>query len=581
MEVKKKVPDYSAYNHKFECYCYTPPNDGKWIDEGGVVRYSGQDFRTVERYKEYKDCGFDILLMQTAGKFDGTEAWEESNAKKVMDKAWEAGIEKIIMTDIRLQHLSEGIVYFDENGKPYPDGKTRINYSDANDNGVKMEIDLLSERLVCADGPFQTEAELDEYVSYCMAPYKDYHGFYGVQLKDEPNFKLVTFYGETYRSIKRVCPTAFIQYNLNQVYTDSYYYYGYPGWEGSERLYLDKNFPGWRDDSLDLSDETVLSEMRAQKLAENPNATEEELTFSPYQKEVYICAKLKKEILAAKLANEYKVVKEGFKRYGNYVGAYIDHTGADYCLFDTYPLKGGSFIREQFIHNMQTFARVCVERGARPEFVTQTESEVHVPNGALTMRKINEKAARWLNNLILGFGAKRIVYYTYFNKGWSPRTLYPDGTSFITHLGERTELYYFMKKIIAENQKFAPVILNFDYKTSNVYACSVNTFPKWHTRFKDDFDGFECVDKVLLSNECAIVTELYDKSNNRYMYMAQNIVDPDFDGERAHEKLTLVFKEGFTKAAVFVNGERTDVELDEGKYVVELEPGDAVFVIPY
>ena len=63
--------------------------------------------------------------------------------------------------------------------------------------------------------------------------------------------------------------------------------------------------------------------------------------------------------------------------------------------------------------------------------------------------------------------------------------------------------------------------------------------------------------------------------------MAQNIVDPDFGGERAHEKLTLVFKEGFTKAAVFVNGERTDVELDDGKYVMELDPGDAFFVIPY
>jgi hypothetical protein len=138
-----------------------------------------------------------------------------------------------------------------------------------------------------------------------------------------------------------------------------------------------------------------------------------------------------------------------------------------------------------------------------------------------------------------------------------------------------------MKKIIAENQNFAPVILNFDYITSNVYACSVSTFPKWHTKYKEDFHGFKCVEHVLLSNECALVTELYDKKNNRYLYMAQNVVDPDFGGENAHEKLTLVFKEGFTCAAVFVNGERTDVELENGKYIAELDPGDAVFVIPY
>lgn len=576
----KTVPDYSGYDHKFECYCYAPPTDGTWVAEGGEIKSAGQDFRTVERYKEYKDCGFDILLMQSAGKYTGEE-WETSNAKAVADKAFAAGIDKIIMTDIRLQHLSEGIVYFDENGKPYPNGKNRINYSDANGNGLKMEIDLLSERLVCKDGPFQTEEELDGYVAFCMKPYMNHQGFYGVQLKDEPNFKHVKFYGDTYRSIKRVCPSSFIQQNLNQVYNDANYYWGYPGWEGSTRLYLDKNFPGWRDESMDLSDETVFAEMRAKKLAENPKATQEELTFSEYEKESYICKKLEADIARTTTENQYKIVKDGFKRYGGYVGAYIDETLAEYMLFDTYPLKGGSQIRTEFIHNMQTFARTCVERGARPEFVTQTESEIHVPNGAIRMRKIDEKAARWLNNIILAFGAKRIVYYTYFNKGWSEKTLYPDGTSFIAHNGDRTELYYFMKKIIAENQRFAPVILNFDYVTSNVYACSVSTFPNWHTKYKEDFNGFKLVDKVLLSNECALVTELYDKANNRYLYAAQNVVDPDFGGENAREKLTIVFKEGFTRAAVFVNGERTDVELDGGKYVAELDPGDAVFVIPY
>ena len=47
MKVNKSVPDYSAYNHKFEFYCYTPPNDGKWIDEGGVVKDAGQGKTTL------------------------------------------------------------------------------------------------------------------------------------------------------------------------------------------------------------------------------------------------------------------------------------------------------------------------------------------------------------------------------------------------------------------------------------------------------------------------------------------------------------------------------------------------------
>jgi hypothetical protein len=95
-----------------------PPNDGTWYANDGTPMYAGEDYRNTARYKEYKDCGFDLLMMQHSGKFNGEQAWEESITKMVMDQAWAAGIDKIIVTDIRLQELSEGIVYFDENDKP-------------------------------------------------------------------------------------------------------------------------------------------------------------------------------------------------------------------------------------------------------------------------------------------------------------------------------------------------------------------------------------------------------------------------------------------------------------------------------
>ena len=48
---------------EFPIYGYSPPPQGEWwIDD---TTFTTEDFRTVERYKEYKDCGFNILFMQS------------------------------------------------------------------------------------------------------------------------------------------------------------------------------------------------------------------------------------------------------------------------------------------------------------------------------------------------------------------------------------------------------------------------------------------------------------------------------------------------------------------------------------
>lgn len=564
---KKNAPDYSAYKNRFEFYCYTPPNDGTWNEDLTInppVRASaGKDFRTVDRYQEYKDCGFDILLMQSAGKYSG-EDWESSIAKTVMDRAVQGGIQKIIMTDLRLQRLSEGIVSVNEKGEPDPFTTNYVRLADKNGDGVKQIIDLMGFGLVGEHSPFKSLEEVDAYVKTCMEPYMSYQGFYGVQLKDEPNFKHVTFYGDTYRSIKRVCPTAFVQYNLNQVYNDYTYFWGYPGWEGwdcqtiAESVYAHECI--YREDrdeqgNIKTYDLSVESERLAKEEAE---------------------ARAKEKARA----NESEV---GYARYANYMRAYIDHTGADYIMWDSYPLRGNG-IRKQYIRSMQVTADVCKEKGVKFANTTQTSSELHGISGGVVTRQVTEEGARWLNNMILGFGVKQIVYYTYFNKGnefnGKGGTNYPDGTAFITRYGERTDLYYFMKKIMEENQKFAPVIMNFDYVTSNVYSGSSCTYSIEHIADAQKDNVFQKVKGVTLDKECALVTELFDKENGRYMYMAQNVVDPQFL-DNSNQKITLEFSGEYTHAAVYVNGERRDVDLSDGKLTLYHNPGEASFVIPY
>ena len=183
--------------------------------------------------------------------------------------------------------------------------------------------------------------------------------------------------------------------------------------------------------------------------------------------------------------------------------------------------------------------------------------------------------------MLLGMGVKQIVYYTYFNKGMSEDTIHPDGTTFITHYGEKTERYYFMQKILAENQKFAPIILNFDYVTSNAYEVTPTTYSSSHVKYCEKNNTFQKLKSFTINKECALVSELYDDENNRYMYMVQNVVDPDYQGAKGYQTATVTFASGYTRALVYKNGEVTNVALKGGKYTVKQHAGEAVFILPY
>ena len=81
-----------------------------------------------------------------------------------------------------------------------------------------------------------------------------------------------------------------------------------------------------------------------------------------------------------------------------------------------------------------------------------------------------------------------IGYYLYVtcNENMTKGENYIDGSSFVTHKHEKTEMYYFMRQIIQENQNFAPVILNFDYQGSKSFTWRYCYLDKQHLRYVDN-----------------------------------------------------------------------------------------------
>ncbi len=165
--------------YELDLYAYSPPSTGKFTFDG-MTYDSGIDFRTMENFEKYRDCGFNTVLGQTSATYNGEE-WETCDAKSVMDKYQKVGIKKFILLDERLHKLSREL-----------------------DGGVIGE-----------GKPFTSEKELDEFVRDCLKDYVRHPIFYGVQLVDEPRPPKLKSLGQVYRSIKRVNSNVNIQVNLN------------------------------------------------------------------------------------------------------------------------------------------------------------------------------------------------------------------------------------------------------------------------------------------------------------------------------------------------------------------------------
>ena len=60
------------------------------------------------------------------------------------------------------------------------------------------------------------------------------------------------------------------------------------------------------------------------------------------------------------------------------------------------------------------------------------------------MRKLTEPGAKWLNNMLLGFGVKEISYFTYYTRteNKTDGESFPDNGSFVNLYGKPTNIYY-------------------------------------------------------------------------------------------------------------------------------------------
>jgi len=184
--VKSIIPDYSKFNDQFTTWAYASPINGKY-KENGIEIDMHTDFRTVDRYKEYKESGLNTMMLQiNEDPYTGSN-YETSQLKKNLDNCLSAGISRCIITDYNF-------------------------YLDSQTQG-----DLIGQH-----GKYKTEEEMETFYKNEIAPFKDHPCFYGFMLMDEPRWNNLQNYGIVYKMIKKLLPNAYIESCLLPLqYSDS------------------------------------------------------------------------------------------------------------------------------------------------------------------------------------------------------------------------------------------------------------------------------------------------------------------------------------------------------------------------
>ena len=271
-----------------------------------------------------------------------------------------------------------------------------------------------------------------------------------------------------------------------------------------------------------------------------------------------------------------------YDAYMKHIELYAEHTKAPYIQVDVYPIRGtdeeptltGNALRTPYV-----LAEFCKERDMDLYYVLQSSGFTVGFNDAVTpiCRNPKKRDMYWQTNVAMAFGVKSYSYWGYYPVVNTASEHYDQTSSFLDIAGNKNEMYYWMQDIHEEMQQTAKAILNFEYQTANVFYKAPISGYKLH------LSGFEKNNyKKLLSYEAEteggyLLTEFYDKGNDRYGYFLVNVADPAYAGSG---KVKMTF-DGYNKVQLYDRGQVSNKAIAKSTLTLELGVGQGMFIIPY
>lgn len=539
------APDYSSSTKKLNMYAFLGPTDGSSATTTNGTKIKTQDFRTKERYQEYKDCGFDVLLLlgNNTGSYSGAGYWadvteenmDELKAQELaaynktgadgydkglkmnLDLCAEVGLQTIVfdhrvhlMTTVETSLIKEEgkaaqpIVINCANGSNYVapfDESKRITWYAAedlqyNDSGTvksygKLEIfDANGNRTTETEiknyrMQFEDEADLVRTLEVWTSPYINHTAFYGMSMFDEPANEKLKAVGQVDRALSKLDPDMFVQTCLLP-------YYG-----GSS------------------------------------------------------------SILSVSNAEEFK----------KYINLYLDETGSEYFGYDYYPMTmdgDATSMQSTYLYCLQMSAELARENDCDWEIIVQTYAQSNY------LREVGYADVDLQVNLALAFGAYNVGYFTYWM--WENKTGWSNYCAIMDDYGNKV-LYDEVQKVNSEAKELAKIILNYDYEKTQLRYADISA-PVWYRNVTEsELDGVKSYE----STGNTLVNQMYDKEKQCRGYMVVNVGDP----ATQEASRTMLEFDGYENVMIVRNGKTSYKKLDQGKITAYLAEGESVFLIPY
>ena len=515
---KDGAPDYSASTKKMNMYAFLGPTTGSFTTQNGD-RVNIGDQRTLERYKEYKECGFDVLLLlgNDAGYYAGVNEFEvitdqnkeeqiaankayfdgtASNGLKMnLELAAQADLD-VIVFDGRVHTLTT----VEEYGLIKEEGQAAKPIIIDTATGGRfvapfrnVTVDIAGGTVTSGTTPhrirsiryqFEDMADLIRTLEVWTSPYIDHEAFYGMSMFDEPQNPKLKSVGQVDRALYALDEDMFVQTCLLP-------YYG-----GNSA------------------------------------------------------------ILSVSSATEFQ----------KYLQEYLDETKSEYFGYDYYPMfetDGITTMQSTYLNCLQMSAKMANKNDCNWEIIIQTYAQ----GGGLRPNTYADVDLQM--NLALAFGAYNVGYFTY----WMWENISGWNTSFaiMDSYGNKL-LYDEVKEVNANGQHLAKTILNYRYEKTKMTFSDVSA-PAWYRGVdEEDLD-----DVTFTSNGNTLVNQMYDKEKDVRGYMVVNAGDPAVK----NFSLTTLNFDGFENVMIIRDGETMYKKLNKGAIDVYLSEGEGAFFIPY
>lgn len=438
-------------DYKIEISAFTPPPHGYIKAKDGKMFL--EDFRTKERYQQYRDCGFDEIMFSGETKYQG-EDYEISSLKRMLDLSAECDLSALVF-DERILSLS-----------------------------VKAQNNVIGEI-------FKNEKELDAFIEDCVKEYRHHPAFGGFVIVDEPMVGKSEVLREIADSARRVVPEAFVH-----------------------------------------------------------------TCFSPL-----MC------IYGGSLMDEYfGKADDPWEAYANY----IDKTSIEslgYWGFDSYPFKYWEKkpMDDKFLRCMQFVSKRCQKNQLPFHMTIQSYAKAKKDSWG-NDRLLDEADLNWQANVALGFGAKKIYYYTYW-RFTTRLKLVADDIAIMDDDGSKI-LYDETQRNNALIRRIFKEVGGAQYVASQLLTAEHDN-PATDELVSEDLGiiaSYQATAPVL-------VNKLQDSEKDIYMFL--NARDPH---DKVLNQVNIQFKNPKETYLLLVDGRKMVVEGKE-ELTLSLKPGEAVWFL--